>query len=211
MVPAYDEVTKAMSRWTQSWRTRFGTTLRGQEVDRKSVLDFLRLTHKSGRIMVFLGHGFNEGLCMQDEPDSKRPIALGGVKHGCLVESLDLGQGCARVHVFAWACHAAEVFGALLAQRPGSTFLGFRGGLQMIFDDPASDELWSGIVEQSSQRSINNKRLRKKDEIWLRERLMEERSRLKSGERDTGPFNRFNSMFLKRAARNATFHGERAG
>lgn len=198
LAPSYDDCTEATSRWATNWRIAECNVCRGVRVTHSWLVGIL--AQSAPLVILFVGHGFRDGL-LTGPGLGKKDIAVKETQHGILLESGDLEELEREIHVVAWCCLAGSQFGLLFGGSGKRSFLGFDRWIGVTFGRDESELLWSDLISQTFQRVTRRGRVSRLDDQWLSKLLEDRRRSIRSGELTTGPHDRINTMFLKRAKR----------
>lgn len=205
IAPSYDDATTVMSEWVEQWGFTDLTLYTGDDAEHGRAVAFLNSHGRQTKLLLFIGHAKPTGLLTRPGI-GKTQSAISSETDACLLDTEDLTSNLKNVHIVAWACHAGSYFGPKVATLKGSGFLGFNGSLNITINHEPSEHLWSSMVKELFKRIADKGHVESHDAEWLRHELLKRRRDIKNGVFDTGIHNRFNSMFLKAAAKNAVVH-----
>jgi hypothetical protein len=199
IAPAYDSITQRTSAWAKRWRFKDVEVYTGSGASHRQALAIARRHNSGRRLFFFIGHGSPAGL-LTNPKNGKTGSPVSNNYHGCLLDTDDLQGLPPGLQVVAWACDAGMYFGPGVSKIRGGSFLGFRGKVDLVFNDKVSEDLWSSAIETMFDRVLKKGRITSQDEAWVRNSLLGLQRKIHSGEIDTKKYNRINSMFLRKAA-----------
>lgn len=204
--PSYDAATVATSKWVLNWALEDVQVFTGNDARHHQAIMLIEELRAEPAMLIFVGHGKAAGLLTKPSL-GKQGSPISGPTHGCLLDTEDIKPGWKGLQIVAWACEAGAYFGPSLTATKGCRFLGFNGPVNMVINhEPSTTLVWSPIMKGLIVRILERRAIESHDAEWLQNALMEVRARIKAGTIDTGLNNRWNTMFLKRAAKNAVVH-----